>query len=104
MNARKEKKRLKDTNLFTGDYTGERPPHSGKLGIGVHSNWVVLNSLFQQMENKPTLVNGYNQKTGQAIPFSMRIGEFVSHGKLGQTTALEPETKEKRICYQDYYL
>ena len=68
---------------------------SGKLGIGVHSNWVVLNSLFQQMENKPTLVNGYNQETGQAIPFSMRIGEFVSHGKLGQTTALEPETKKK---------
>ncbi|KAL4432357.1 hypothetical protein ABPG74_011116 [Tetrahymena malaccensis] len=25
--ARKERKRLKETNQFTGDYTGERPPH-----------------------------------------------------------------------------
>jgi len=64
---------------------------SGKLGIGVHSNWVVLNSLFQQMEKKPRLINGFNQKTGKAIPFSMRIGNFLSVGKLGETKALEPE-------------
>ena len=63
---------------------------SGKLGIGVHSNWVVLNSLFQQMENKPKLVNGYNSKTGEAIPFEMRIGNFTSYGSLGEINALQP--------------
>lgn len=63
---------------------------SGKLGIGVHSNWVVLNSLFQQMEKQPQLINGFNSKTGQPIPFEMTIGNFTSHGKLGQIEALRP--------------
>lgn len=63
---------------------------SGKLGIGVHSNWVVLNSLFQQMGRKPKLVNGYNSKTGAPIPFNMTIGNFTSYGNLGEIQGLKP--------------
>ena len=64
---------------------------SGKLGIGVHSNWVVLNSLFQQMQVAPQLVSGYNEETGTPYPWIMRIGNFTSQGKLGQINALQPD-------------
>lgn len=63
---------------------------SGKLGIGVHSNWVVLNSLFQQMETPPQIVSGFDSNTGKAYPWSMRLGNFRSEGKLGQIEALRP--------------
>jgi len=68
---------------------------SGKLGIGVHSNWVVLNSLFQQMEIKPKLVSGYNAKIGKEIPFNMTIGNFTSYGNLGEINGLEPNRNIK---------
>lgn len=64
---------------------------SGKLGIGVHSNWVVLNSLFQQMPNSPQIVAGYNEETGTPYPWKMTIGNFTSNGKLGQIEALQPD-------------
>lgn len=64
---------------------------SGKLGIGVHSNWVVLNALFQQMVNRPKLFNGFNDVTGEEVPFKMRIGSFESDGTLGQIEALRPK-------------
>lgn len=67
---------------------------SGKLGIGVHSNWVVLNSLFQQMAKQPKLINGFTKK-GKLIPFNMTIGNFTSNGDLGQIHALEPNKKIK---------
>lgn len=55
---------------------------SGKLGIGVHSNWVVLNSLFQQMSTKPQLINGYTEE-GEEIPFFMTFGNLTTDGSLG---------------------
>jgi hypothetical protein len=63
---------------------------SGKLGIGVHSNWVVLNSLFQQMNenSKPQLYEGTTEE-GTIIPFEMRLGNFNSQGKLGLTDISE---------------
>lgn len=58
---------------------------SGKLGIGVHSNWVVLNSLFQQMSQKPQLINGYTEE-GEEIPFYMVFGNLATDGTLGLIT------------------
>lgn len=60
---------------------------SGKMGIGVHSNWVVLNSLFQQVpiSDKPQLIKGYDNKTGEPIPFTMTFGNFKTNGILGLT-------------------
>ena len=52
---------------------------SGKLGIGVHSNWVVWNGLIQQSKSDIGI-------TGM----SMQIGYFNSNGKLGNATALKP--------------
>lgn len=68
---------------------------SGKLGIGVHSNWVVLNSLFQQMKEYPQIVQGYNEETGTPFPWNMTIGNFTSNGKLGQINALQPNSPIK---------
>lgn len=60
---------------------------SGKMGIGVHSNWVVLNSLFQQVpiSDKPQLIKGYDNETGEPIPFTMTFGNFKTNGILGLT-------------------
>ena len=64
---------------------------SGKLGIGVHSNWVVWNGLIQQAtENigltRVTNVDGTNVLASDRI----RIGYFVSDGKLGNIDGLRP--------------
>lgn len=66
---------------------------SGKLGIGVHSNWVVLNSLLQQLSIQPRLISGYDTQTGSLIPWNMTIGNFTSDGTLGRIHALEPNSK-----------
>lgn len=60
---------------------------SGKMGIGVHSNWVVLNSLFQQVPPalRPQLFKGIDEEGG-IIPFKMVLGDFESDGKLGLVT------------------
>lgn len=63
---------------------------SGKLGIGVHSNWVTLNSLFQQLENKPQLLT---QGKKGLVPMSMTIGNFTTDGTLGNIKALNPDNK-----------
>jgi hypothetical protein len=59
---------------------------SGKMGIGVHSNWVVLNSLFQQVpiSDKPQLIKGYDEDLNP-IPFTMTFGNFKTNGILGLT-------------------
>jgi len=59
---------------------------SGKLGIGVHSNWVVWNSLVQQADEEIRLVDGDTD-------FSVKIGNFTSNGKLGNIFALRPDTE-----------
>ena len=59
---------------------------SGKLGIGVHSNWVVWNSLVQQADEEIRLIDGDTD-------FSVKIGNFTSNGKLGNIFALRPDTE-----------
>lgn len=49
---------------------------SGKLGIGVHSNWVTFNSILQQIstEENPIRIEGLN----------LRFGNLETHGILGK--------------------
>ena len=61
---------------------------SGKLGIGVHSNWVVFNSLLQQQEKPVQLFTGKNEKK-EPIFLDMVIGDFSSDGKLGMINTLD---------------
>ena len=60
---------------------------SGKLGIGVHSKWVVFNSLLQQQE-KPIRIISHIIKDdeGNDVPvyMNMVIGNLVSEGYLGK--------------------
>jgi predicted NAD-dependent protein-ADP-ribosyltransferase YbiA (DUF1768 family) len=69
---------------------------SGKLGIGVHSNWVVWNGLVQQSEKEIALIDD-----GEL--FSMRIGNFVSDGKLGNIYALRPNLENVSEDYKKRY-
>lgn len=63
----------------------------GKMGIGVHSNWVVFNSLLQQLDEPLVLIN---QRVVDShvitVPVSIRIGNFQSDGSLGRVKALSP--------------
>lgn len=58
-----------DFSIYDRDYQNKivKLGASGKLGIGVHSNWVVLNAMFQQTEKNvtlPPLVFGNYSVTG----------------------------------------
>lgn len=81
-----DSKLSKESNYFLYDDRHQKKVlrfgASGKLGIGVHSNWVVLNSLFQQMTVKPQLINGYTEE-GEEIPFFMTFGNLTTDGSLG---------------------
>lgn len=67
---------------------------SGKLGIGVHSNWVVWNSLIQQSPQDIRLTRAVPTEEGTVTQDErIRIGYFVSDGKLGNINALRPNTE-----------
>ncbi len=65
---------------------------SGKLGIGVHSNWVVLNSIMQQSK-QPLTILGKQDSKGNFEPYRFRLGAFESTGKLGLIEALNPHNR-----------
>ncbi len=67
---------------------------SGKLGIGVHSNWVVWNGLIQQSPNNISLIK-LAERDGRIITEKerFRVGYFVSDGKLGNIDSLKPEAE-----------
>lgn len=61
---------------------------SGQFGVGVHSNWVVFNSLVQQVEDD----EGVSLKGAK-----ITIGSFTSDGKLGLIKSLVPTDKRKKF-------
>ena len=70
---------------------------SGKLGIGVHSNWVVFNALLQQSEKPVNLLQ--MSSDGSIDNYTLRIGNFESRGKLGEINALKPLSE---VGYKDF--
>ena len=70
---------------------------SGKLGIGVHSNWVVFNALLQQSEKPVNLLQ--MSFDGSIDNYTLRIGNFESRGKLGEINALKPLSE---VGYKDF--
>jgi len=61
---------------------------SGKLGIGVYSNYVVFHSMVQQSDKKIQLQT--RDEDGDVIPFKIQIGTQISTGELGRTDSLAP--------------
>lgn len=59
---------------------------SGKLGIGVYSNYVVFHSMSQQV-SQPLQLMGVDTE-GKVIPQSFTIGKYTSDGILGRQTSL----------------
>jgi|GEM_PF-4143393 len=60
---------------------------SGKLGIGVHSKWVVFNSLLQQQDEPIRIISHYiKDDEGRDVPvyLDMTIGRYTSEGYLGK--------------------
>ncbi|HPQ78885.1 MAG TPA: hypothetical protein PLG47_00310, partial [Candidatus Dojkabacteria bacterium] len=62
--------------------------HSGQIGVGVHSDWVVFNSLVQQVssEDNPIQLIGVTEE-GETYPFHMKFGVMETTGLLGQEKA-----------------
>ena len=60
---------------------------SGKLGIGVYSNYVVFNSLLEQLDNPVQLSTKIDKD--RTAPFSLTIGNQTFDGKLGTTKTLD---------------
>ena len=62
--------------------------HAGQIGVGVHSNWVVFNSLIQQVssEDNPIQLIGTDEE-GETYPFHMKFGVMETIGLLGQEKA-----------------
>jgi len=58
----------------------------GKMGIGVHSNAVTMNSLLQQTNADIKFVKNYNQDTGAPEFYKMLFGDLVFDGTLGKVT------------------
>lgn len=58
----------------------------GKMGIGVHSNAVTMNSILQQHnsnENGELILYNEDQE-GNQIPINITLGKLIFDGKLGQ--------------------
>jgi len=71
----------------------------GQMGIGVYSNYVVLNSLLQQTEESIFL----NAVTPNGTsPLNIRIGKYTSDGRLGRYINIIPELEVERIL--KYYV
>lgn len=55
----------------------------GKMGIGVHSNAVTMQSLLQQLHEPIQVIKG-KDSDGKPITYHLRLGNFVFDGKLGK--------------------
>lgn len=62
---------------------------SGKLGIGVHSNWVVFNSLLQQQKEEDAVRLIVGKGENGPIYLNMTIGNTTSDGRLGMAYTLD---------------
>lgn len=69
---------------------------SGKLGIGVYSNYVVFHSMVQQSEEPITLLKTIGE--GKTAPLKIAIGKQVSNGELGRKTSLAPKNIKRSIA------
>ena len=60
----------------------------GKMGIGVHSNAVTMNSILQQLDNKIQFISHQytDPKTGEItnIPYKIKLGKNTFDGVLGK--------------------
>ncbi len=65
---------------------------SGKLGIGVYSNYVVFHSMIQQ-SNKPIQLLQYDR-----IALGVQIGNQKSNGLLGKNQSLAPDKLKRSIA------
>lgn len=54
----------------------------GKMGIGVHSNAVTMNSLLQQLDDPIQLYN-YRNSNNEIVGFDIKLGRLIFNGKLG---------------------
>ena len=61
---------------------------SGKLGIGVYSNYVVFHSMVQQSDKPVQLMT--RDEDGKQIPMKIQIGKQTSNGELGRADSLAP--------------
>ena len=62
--------------------------HAGQIGVGVHSNWVVFNSLIQQVSSKENLIQLIDtDEDGTQKPFYMKFGVMDTDGTLGKEKA-----------------
>lgn len=63
---------------------------SGKLGIGVYSNYVVFHSLVQQTPNRIHLMTTEVDQEGKVfrVPYNIVIGNITSDGTLGRNKTL----------------
>lgn len=59
---------------------------SGKLGIGVYSNYVVFNSMVQQLDNDISIRTV--DEDGNPANIDLQIGKIKSDGKLGRQQSL----------------
>ncbi len=55
----------------------------GKLGIGVHSNGVTINSILQQLDKPMQFIYYYDDKANMNVPYNIVLGQNVFDGKLG---------------------
>ena len=62
---------------------------SGKLGIGVHSNWVVFNSLMEQLEKPLRIMTEVGSGDYKPSYFKMVLGKLISNGYLGTRSTLD---------------
>lgn len=69
---------------------------SGKLGIGVYSNYVVFHSMVQQ-SSKPIQLKTKDEE-GSIVPVRIQIGSQISTGELGRTTSLAPLEIQRSIA------
>ena len=71
---------------------------SGKLGIGVYSNYVVFHSMVQQANKPIQLLTGYDKNTNEKKPLVIRIGNQESKGLLGNQESLAPKGLKRNIA------
>lgn len=56
----------------------------GKMGIGVHSNAVTMNSLLQQLDTPLQFINYWSDDLEMNIPYNIQLGNNTFNGILGK--------------------
>ncbi len=59
----------------------------GKMGIGVHSNAVTMNSLLQQLGSETKSIKAYDEETGEPIFYDIKLGNLIFDGVLGKVSS-----------------